>query len=135
MSATRPRARHTPLVVIASADAAVADALARRLRRQGVLAYATHSAEGCLRVATSVRPDVVLLDWEQPDLSAERLLPALRSACPGLRVVALGDRPDARPTALAAGADYFVAKSDPPETLLTCLRALAQPNASLRSAA
>ena len=67
MSATRPRARHTPLVVIASADAAVADALARRLRRQGVLAYATHSAEGCLRVATSVRPDVVLLDPALPD--------------------------------------------------------------------
>jgi len=54
--------RQQPLVVIASATPGVAEEVAARLRVDGAVAYPTHSAEGCLRVATSVRPDVVLID-------------------------------------------------------------------------
>jgi hypothetical protein len=58
--------RHTPLVVVASANATAADALVARLRRDGTVAYAAHSLEGCLRVATAVGPDVVLFDPALP---------------------------------------------------------------------
>lgn len=67
-----PNAR---LIVVASASGATADHLAARLRRDGARVYATHSAGGCLRVATSLAPDLVLLDPALPR-RLERLLRA-----------------------------------------------------------
>jgi CheY-like chemotaxis protein len=63
------------LVLVASADGQFAEAIAERLRRAGAVAYAARSEAGCLRVATAVGPDVVLLDSNlSPRL--ERLLRA-----------------------------------------------------------
>ena len=58
--------RSVPLIVIASQSSALADSVAERLRRDGNTVYVTHTADGCLRVATSVGPDVVLLDPALP---------------------------------------------------------------------
>jgi DNA-binding NarL/FixJ family response regulator len=67
-------------------------------------------------------PDLVLLDWELPDLArSASSLSALRTICPGLRVVALSGRPEAREAALTAGADAFVSKAGPPEWLLAAI--------------
>jgi len=68
-------ARHVPLIVIGSAASALVDSVAARLRREGNVVYVTHSPEGCLRVATSVAPDVVLLDRRFPG-RIEKLLKA-----------------------------------------------------------
>jgi DNA-binding NarL/FixJ family response regulator len=68
-----------------------------------------------------VRPDVVLLGWELPGLTTDDLLSALRRTCSELRVIVLSARPEARQAALAAGADAFVSKTDPPERLLAAL--------------
>jgi DNA-binding NarL/FixJ family response regulator len=46
---------------------------------------------------------------------------ALRQARPGLLVVVLSCRPEARRQALADGADAFVSKADPPEKLLVAI--------------
>jgi hypothetical protein len=54
--------RSVPLIVVASTSTALADDVAVRLRQDGSLVYVTHSLQGCLRVATSVAPDVVLVD-------------------------------------------------------------------------
>jgi hypothetical protein len=54
--------RRPPLIVVASANHGTADEIVSRLRSDGAVAYAAHSAHGCLRVATSVRPDIVVLD-------------------------------------------------------------------------
>ena len=70
-----PMRRSVPLVVIASKSSVLAEEVAARLRRSGNVVYVTHSAEGCLRVATSVMPDVVLLDPGLPP-RLERLLRA-----------------------------------------------------------
>ncbi len=56
------RSRRIPLIVVASAVPGLAERTVARLRQEGAVAYATHSADGCLRVATSVTPDVILLD-------------------------------------------------------------------------
>ena len=69
----------------------------------------------------ATRPDLVLLAWELPNLAATGSLPALRRVCPGLSVIALSGRPTARRAALAAGADAFVSKADPPERLLATI--------------
>ena len=71
--------RTQPLVVVASATPGEAERVVTRLRQAGALAYATHSAEGCLRVATSVRPDLVLID---PRLRARQRLERLLRAHP-----------------------------------------------------
>ncbi len=71
-------------------------------------------------------PDLVLLDWELPGLKSShagrQLLMALHAYCPDLTVIVLSGRPEAGQLALAAGADYFVSKADPPESLLGALR-------------
>ena len=67
--------RSVPLIVVASASASLTEDVAARLRREGNVVYTAHSAEGCLRVATSVAPDVVLIDPAFPR-RFERLLHA-----------------------------------------------------------
>jgi DNA-binding response OmpR family regulator len=58
--------RKTPLIVVASTSSTYGEEVAARLRLDGNVVYVTHSAEGCLRVATSVAPDVVLIDRRLP---------------------------------------------------------------------
>lgn len=79
------------------------------------------------------RPEIVLLDWELPGLSGRfccreasgrRLIEQLRTACPGLKVIALSGRLEARDEALAAGADAFISKVESPECLLSTLRGM-----------
>lgn len=66
-------------------------------------------------------PDLVLLDWELPGLAAVDSLSTLRQVCPSLLVTVLSGRMGTRRAALAAGADAFVSKSDPPERLLAAI--------------
>jgi hypothetical protein len=69
--------RDVLLIVVASAMAAVAEEVAARLRLDGSVVYVAHSAQGCLRVATSIAPDMVVLDPALP-----RRLEALLRAHP-----------------------------------------------------
>ena len=69
-------------------------------------------------------PDLVLLDWRLPSTPAADLLLALRGICPDLHMIVLSERPETRQTALAAGADAFVSKADPPEQLLAAIQSL-----------
>jgi DNA-binding NarL/FixJ family response regulator len=81
-------------------------------------------AHTLLAQITTIKPDVVLLDWSLADLPTIGSLVALRSACPNLRIIALSGRPEACNDALTAGADAFISKADPPEQLLATLRAV-----------
>jgi DNA-binding NarL/FixJ family response regulator len=67
--------------------------------------------------ALAVCPDVILLDWELPGLGEESLAD-LREICPDVAVVALSGQLDVRQAAVAAGANTFVCKCDPPRRLL-----------------
>jgi DNA-binding NarL/FixJ family response regulator len=84
------------------------------------------SADGLLSSVLAAHPNLLLLDWELPDLKAadrgRRLLAVLHTNLPYLHVVVLSGRPESNRSALAAGADSFVSKADPPEKLLTALR-------------
>jgi len=66
----------------------------------------------------TVCPDLVLLGWELPGLASFESLNPLRDVCPGLTVIALSGRPEAREVALSAGVDGFVSKADPPDRLV-----------------
>jgi DNA-binding NarL/FixJ family response regulator len=67
-------------------------------------------------------PDVILLDWDLPGRQARAFVAGLREACPKVSVVALSGRVEARQAALAAGADAFVCKCDPPDGLISALQ-------------
>jgi DNA-binding NarL/FixJ family response regulator len=69
----------------------------------------------------TVCPDLVLLGWELPGLNAPDLMASLHQACPGLAVIALSGRPEARQAAVDAGVNDFVSKVDPPDRLLAAI--------------
>ena len=73
------------------------------------------------------RPDLLLLDWELPGLSAAPLVQRLH---PAVKVIILSSRPEARRAALDAGADAFVSKGDAPECVLEAIRSLAPKTAA-----
>jgi DNA-binding NarL/FixJ family response regulator len=128
-------------ILVADDQPKVRSALRLLLEQEPGLSVVGEAAEteSLLAQAEATCPDLVLLDWELPSLQAtdpstpptgseagsgHRLLSALRALCPHLLVIALSGRPEARQAALAAGADAFVSKGDPPERLLTTLRAV-----------
>jgi DNA-binding SARP family transcriptional activator len=57
--------RATPLAVVCTPDAH-AEVLVDRLRQEGMVVCVTNDIHGCLRVATAVGPDVVLIDPRLP---------------------------------------------------------------------
>lgn len=81
------------------------------------------NAEDLLSQAKASCPDLLLLEWELAGGAGAELLAALREICPKLAVIALSGRMTARKAALAAGADAFVSKGDPPESLLSAINA------------
>lgn len=107
-------------VLIADDQAKVRSALRLLLEQDSAVKVVGEAAEAeeLLIQARAACPDLVLLDWELPGLhAAHSWLPILRALCPGLSVIALSGRPEARRVALAAGVNAFVSKGDPPERL------------------
>ena len=81
-------------------------------------------AELLLATVGLTNPDLVLLDWALPGLRSTALLPALRLLSPGVKIIALSGRTETEQIALTAGVDGFISKGDPPERVLTTLRAI-----------
>jgi len=83
-------------------------------------------AEHLRRVAMVSEPDLVLLDWELPGIQVagqrHALLNDLRDANPKLQIIVMSGLPESSRPAMAAGADAFVSKADPPEQLLAALQ-------------
>ena len=79
------------------------------------------SADELMLQVKDTRPDLVLLDLSLPDLKAEELVPVLREKYTNLSVIVLSGRPEMRSKALAAGADAFISKADPPDRLLQAI--------------
>ncbi|NIO69112.1 MAG: response regulator [Anaerolineae bacterium] len=113
-------------VLLADDQTKVRSALRLLLEQEPGLSVVGEAAEAedLLAQVEATQPDLVLLDWELPGLRTDDRLSALRTLCPRLKVIALSGQPEARRAALTAGADAFVSKGDPPERLLTTLRAV-----------
>jgi DNA-binding NarL/FixJ family response regulator len=87
-----------------------------------------------LKEVELLRPDLIILDWELQGFaptsraSARQPLPdivgELRAIHSGIKILVLSGRIEAQAEALAAGADAFVSKGDPPEFLLEKLHHL-----------
>jgi len=92
--------------------------------------------ETALDLATSLSPDLVLIDVDIPREDGFAMARALRSICPQTPVIILSFHDDAQTRLLAenAGAAAFVAKSMPAEELLSAIRRVAQQLGSARLA-
>ena len=113
-------------ILIADQQPAVRSALRLLLKERLGLDVVGEVADnqGLSAQLDSLRPDIVLIDWELPDWTAADLFETLRGLDCRPGVVVLGTHPASARAALAAGADAFVNKSDPPKRLLTAIRAL-----------
>ena len=88
-----------------------------------------------ISIVEAVAPDLLLLDWELPGTrtGGERLLRRLHTCCPHIAVIVLSGRPEAAARALDAGADYFVSKAEPPDSLLAAILDVRRTRPSLRA--
>jgi len=66
-------------------------------------------------------PVAVLLDWELPGFHGKDALEVIHSYCPGMKVIAMSSRYEARQEALRAGAEAFISKAEPAEQILATL--------------
>ena len=67
--------------------------------------------------------DLLLMDWDLPDLPAETLL-LLRAQYPMMRIVAMSGKQELWEAAVKASADGFACKAESPEKLLKLIRDL-----------
>ena len=120
-------------ILIADGRPKVRFALRTLLRRQPGLDIVgeAQDAEDLLAQIEGNCPDIVLLDWRLEGLETADLLAVLRWRCPGVYVIVLSGRPEARRRALDAGADVFVSKVDPPDRLLAAIRSVQRVDAAL----
>ena len=110
-------------ILIADDQPKVRFALRVLLQRQSGLQVVGEAAtaDDLLSMMAINCPDLLLLGWELPGLVGIGSVSALRELCPDLSVIALSGLPGACRAALAAGADAFVSKADPPEQLLAAI--------------
>jgi DNA-binding NarL/FixJ family response regulator len=83
-------------------------------------------ASALLERVEATQPDILLLDWELADLGPEKakakLIRALRTRFPRLRIIALSSAPGVSRQILAPGVHAFVSKTESPDHLLDALQ-------------
>ncbi len=75
-------------------------------------------------------PDVILMDARMPVMDGIEATRLIKTRWPNIRVIVLSIYSEYRQEALAAGADMFLGKAEPPEHLLTMLASIADATAS-----
>jgi two-component system nitrate/nitrite response regulator NarL len=122
-------------ILIADRRPRIRFALRALLKRQMQLQIVGEAAnvEDLERQIESVCPDAVLLSWRLDGLATANWLVALTKNRPELHVIVLSGRPEVQRAALAAGADVFVSKIDPPDKLLAAIESVRCVQAALPS--
>jgi DNA-binding NarL/FixJ family response regulator len=72
------------------------------------------------------RPDLVIVSWGLSGSQPDKLLKSLRAICPDILIIILSDRheSDTWRLALAAGADAYASKANPPARLMSIIESL-----------
>jgi DNA-binding NarL/FixJ family response regulator len=113
-------------VLIADDHPDVANALTALLLAQADFAPlgTVVTARALLDAVETSEPDIVMVDWELPGFDPRQAVAALRKHGNGPQIVAMSAFVLAARAALAAGADIFISKTDPPDSVLAILRQL-----------
>lgn len=112
-------------VLIAERHASVREAIKMFVQEQQGLRAVGEAADEqeLLRLAEIARPDIILLDWDLGERPAADLVGTLCQFEWQPSVIVLDVQPETAAAALAAGADAFVSKGDPPQQLLAAIQA------------
>jgi DNA-binding NarL/FixJ family response regulator len=74
-----------------------------------------------IRSVEESQPDLILMDARMPLMSGLEATRLIKARWPKIKIIVLSLYPDNQATALEAGADAFVSKSDPPGQLRKAL--------------
>jgi DNA-binding NarL/FixJ family response regulator len=112
-------------VIVAGRHAGMRAALRLLVTRNlgmNVVGEAAHGDDLWVRLG-EIGADLLLLEWGLLGAEVAAAMARLRTEFPGLRIMVLSGRPEARREALAAGADAFLSTGDSPERIVMALRA------------
>jgi two-component system, response regulator RegA len=112
MPAHKPITAERLGIVVVDDDQVFRNRLCRAFRDRGCEAHEADTKAECLQLATSVSPDLVLLDLKMPNLSGLDLIQDIKKVDPTITVIMLtgyGSIPTAM-QALKLGADHYLAK-------------------------
>lgn len=111
-------------VLLADHQTQVRSALRLLLEQDADLDIAAEVGESTdlLAAVSTSHADLLLMDWHLPGIAPRALLNELRQRYPTMYIIVLSGRPEMRQPSLEAGANAFVCKGDPPETLLDALQ-------------
>jgi DNA-binding NarL/FixJ family response regulator len=79
---------------------------------------------GVETLAAEFLPDLILMDVHMPVVDGIAATRRIKTRQPGIRILVLSLDPQAAASAIAAGADAFVGKCEPPAKLLQTVQAL-----------
>jgi DNA-binding NarL/FixJ family response regulator len=115
-------------VLIADGQAKLRFALRILLQQQPELKVVGEASDASelLFLAQLEKPDLVIVAWDLPGLKPGELVQAIRKLCPNIYIVILSERQerDAWRLALAAGADAYASKANPPARLMSIIKGL-----------
>jgi len=115
-----------PRILLADDNPAIRSALALLLetRLNVNIVGEVDSMENLLVYVADYHPDIVILDWELPGSPQKDRGAALKALYSPLKVVVTSSRPEIAQQALAAQADSYVCKCEPPEQVVKVIQAL-----------
>jgi DNA-binding NarL/FixJ family response regulator len=107
-------------VLLADDEPRARQSLRALLTTQPQVRLVAEAANGreALDLIERVRPDVVLLDVRMPELDGLEATRRIKARWPAMRVIVHSMYPEHRAEAMAAGAEAFIVKGDPPDELL-----------------
>lgn len=115
------------------------EGLRRVLSRTSEFAVVGEAADGATgaRIAHAVRPDAIIIDLQVPHRSGADVIREVLEHAPATRILATSalDDPAIAQSALAAGADAFVAKSASADELIRTLRVICSQQSAGRDGA
>ena len=80
------------------------------------------NANDLLILAEVLVPDLILIDWNLPDLSGEKVVDSLHRMSKSLAVIVISGQIEVKNTVLEAGANAFVSKTSPPDQLVEAIK-------------
>ena len=117
-----------PSVLIVEDHALFRSGLKQLIGIEPGLTVAGEAGDGLagIRLAQSLRPDLILLDISMPELSGVEAIPRIREVAPGARILIVSMHATAGHVraALKAGADGYLLKTADEDEFLVAIRAL-----------
>ncbi len=134
--AHKQQGRNIIRVLLADDHEVVRTGLARLLQAEPDIEIAGQAADGqeAVETALQIQPDVILMDVSMPRLSGVEATRRIVRQLPGTRIIGLSmhEQDDVAASMKAAGADVYLTKTAPPETLIAAIRQCAASAAAVK---